>query len=102
MVIPNHIRTRFPHTEPVDKERRSHKNIALCQYLNSYIGDEEPGTRPRKFSVAIAAFQSLHPSPQPHHVIVNEHHFLFRIPFRKVCGRNYVSGIDSEKLQPLI
>src|SRR5262245_26372015 len=101
MLIPTHIRTAFPHTEPVHEERRSHKNIAFFQFLDSYIGDEAPGTRPRKFSVTMAAFQSLHSGPQPHHVIVNKHHFLFRIPFRKVCSRNYVSGIVSEKLQPV-
>src|SRR5262245_59191832 len=102
MLIPTHIRTRFPHTEPVHKERRSHKNIALFQFLNSYIGDEASGTRPREFSVTMAAFQSFHPSAQPYDVIVDEHQILFRVSLWKVCGGDYISGIDSEKLQPLV
>jgi hypothetical protein len=50
----------------------------------------------------MAAFQSFHPSPQPYDIIVNEHEFLFRVPVGKVCGRDYISGIDGEKRQPLI
>jgi hypothetical protein len=50
----------------------------------------------------MTAFQSFHPRPQPYHVIVDEYQFLFRVPFRKVCGGDYISGIDGEKAQPLI
>src|SRR5262249_1499501 len=58
--------------------------------------------RRRIFSVTVAAFQSFHPSAQPHHVVVDKHQVLLGISVRKIRGRDQISAVGGEKCQPVI
>src|SRR5919106_4092264 len=101
MLIPPHVGTCVPHTKPVHEEGGSHEDVVPL-HLDSYISNKTPGARPRIFSVTMTAFQSFHPSPQPYHIIVDEHQIFLGIAFWKIRGGNYISAVCGEKSQPLI
>ena len=86
---------------PIDKKRRVHLDFFFRHFLDPHIGDEATGARPGKFPMSMTALQSLHPSAQPSHIVIDDAQSFFRISTGDI-GRRTLTTVVGKETQPFV
>src|SRR5207237_8059555 len=89
----------LPAAYAVHQKRRVHQDFFPDNLLDPHVGDKATGAGPGKFAMSMAALQSLDPSAQPSHIVIDHCQGLLRIGSRQDSRRSLVARVLCERRQ---